>query len=76
MQRCISAPGEMALREGTTQFGHRDVHKKNIFTFCILYFEGSTGGTSQASFVFMYSLPVFSAGDASINTGVELITSR
>ena len=30
MQRCISAPGEMAPREGTTQFGHRDAHKKKI----------------------------------------------
>ena len=29
MQRCISAPGEMAPQEGTTQFGHRDAHKKN-----------------------------------------------
>ena len=28
MQRCISAPGEMAPQEGTTQFGHRDAHKK------------------------------------------------
>ena len=23
MQRCISAPGEMAPQEGTTQFGHQ-----------------------------------------------------
>ena len=28
MQRCISAPGEMAPREGTTQFGQRDAHTK------------------------------------------------